>query len=673
MEPSIFFDEVNERQGVFHRRTFLLGGLAGIGALALVGRLADLQLVEGQKYATLSASNQFNFRLVPPPRGRILDRNGVEIASNRPDFRVLIRRDETKDVPLSLEKVAQLLPITDQKMRALTREVANAPKSTPVFVANGLNWDEFSRVNVRAPELPGISAEMGEARFYPFGGAVSHVIGYVSKINAEEVKEEEDKTGGKPDPLILHPGFRIGKQGVEKALDAELRGKPGGQKVEVDSTGRVVRVSPEGDIRATPGADVILTLDADIQNRALEVFGEESGAAVMMDCRTGDLLCMVSAPSFDANEFVGGAPTAYYRALADYDHKPLLNKALAGLYHPGSTFKTLVTMAALEQGFDPTRTYTCVGPWQFGNHTFHCDRHHGTLNMHQAITQSCDTYFFNVGLLVGPDRMAAMARRFGLGQAFDIGIPGQKKGIVPDTAWKKAYFKNNPANQKWFAGETPSMGIGQGATTVNALQLCTQAARIANGKVAVNPRLIHSIGGVIQPSGAAGGELGVDPEHVAFVQKAMWGVVNEPAGSAYEGGRPADLKLGSVVMAGKTGTAQDHTYKSGHGAHGAQGAWALRDNAWFIAFAPADDPRYALAVLVEHGGFGSQAAVPRAREIMKVALLKDAEVRKRIEVPLPDIHAKPPAMPDAAAASSGVDVPAPDPTINGPDLGPQPT
>ncbi len=659
MEPSIFFDEVNERQGVFHRRTFLLGGFAAAGALALVGRLADLQLVEGVRYSTLSASNQFNFRMVPPPRGRILDRNGIEIASNRPDFRVLIRRDETKDVALSLDKIGEILPITDDKKRQLAREVQNTPKATPVFVANGLSWDEFSRVNVRAPELPGISAEMGEARFYPFGGAFSHVIGYVSKVSQGELDAAEAADGGKPDPLMHHPGFRIGKQGVEKALDAQLRGKPGGQKVEVDSTGRVVRLNPDGDVKPTPGADVVLTLDADVQNRALEVFGVESGAAVMMDVRNGDVICMLSAPSFDANQFVGGAPSAYYHALANYDHKPLLNKALAGLYHPGSTFKTLVTMAALEQGWDPNRTYTCVGPWQFGNHTFHCDKHHGTLNMHGAISQSCDTYFFNVGLFVGPDRMAAMARRFGLGQTFDIGIPGQKKGLVPDTAWKREYFKSNPANQKWFAGETPSMGIGQGATTVNALQLCTQAARIANGKTAINPRLIHSIGGMIQP-GVAGGDLGIDPEHMAFVQKAMWAVCNEALGT---GLADTKLNLGSIVMAGKSGTAQDHAYNGGHGVKGANGAWALRDNAWFISYAPADNPRYALAVLVEHGGFGAGAAAPRAREIMKVALLKDPEVRARIEVPLPDINAKPPAMPDASAANSGVDAPAPDPMV----------
>jgi len=664
LEPSIFFDEVNERQGVFHRRAFLLGGFAGVGALALVGRLADLQVVEGPRYTVLSASNQFNFRIVPPPRGRILDRDGVEIASNRPDFRVLIRRDETKDVSVALDRIAEILPMTAHKRRQVEREVETAPKSTPVFVANSLTWEEFSRVNVRLPELPGISTEMGEARYYPFAGAFSHVIGYVSKVSAEELKVEAE-AGGKPDPLMLHPGFRIGKQGVEKALDLKLRGRAGGQKVEVDSTGRVVRDNADGDIKAVPGEDVVLTLDADIQTRALEVFGEESGAAVMMDVRTGDVLCMMSAPSFDANQFVSGAPTAYYHALATYDHKPLINKALAGLYHPGSTFKTMVTLAALQNGFDPKRTYTCNKAWQFGNHVFSCDRRHGTLDMHEAISQSCDVYFFQTALLLGPDKIAEMARRFGLGQVFDIGIPGQKAGIVPDTAWKKSYFKNNPLNQKWFAGETPSMGIGQGATVVTALQNCTMASRIANGRKAVTPRLIHSIGGVVQPAPSEPADLSVDPEHLSFLHAAMTSVANDPTGSAVQFGQ---LGLGSIKMAGKTGTAQDHAYKGGHGAHGAQGAWALRDNAWFICFAPVDDPRYALAVLVEHGGFGAQAAVPRAREIMKVALLKDPEIRARIEVPLPDIHAKPPPMPNPGEGPIIDGVPPPPTKIGaGPD------
>jgi len=646
LEPSIFFDEVNERQGVFHRRTFILGGLAGISALALVGRLAELQLVEGARYQLLSNSNQFNFRIRPPPRGRILDRNGVELASNRPNFRVLYRKSETDEDPSgTLDKLAELLPLTEVRKQSLTHEISITAKSTPVAVADALSWDDFTRVNVRAPELPGVAADMNEARVYPFGGAFAHVIGYVAKISAEDVDREKGPDG-KPDRLLLDPGFRIGKQGVERAFDIQLRGHPGGQKVEVDHLGRLVREDPAGDIHAIPGKDVVLTLDADIQNRALEVFGSDSGAAVMMDVRTGDILCMLSAPSFDANQFVSGIAATEYRALADYDHKPLLNKALSGLYHPGSTFKTMVSLAALEAGIDPHRTYTCNGSFAFGNHVFHCDKRHGTLDMHGAIVTSCDVFFYQTALSVGPDKIAEVARKFGLGQTYDIGISGQRAGIVPDTGWKKKRFAKQGAEaQRWWPGETPSMGIGQGYTDVNALQLCIMCSRLANAKKLLNPRLVRSIGGVEQPRGSAVEDIPFNPDHVQFVRAAMADVVI--SGTAAGAG---DLGLGPIKMAGKTGTAQSRNYNGGHGAHGAQGAWLLRDHSWFIAFAPYDDPRYAMSVLVEHGGMGSEAAAPKAREIMRVALLKDPEVRSRVEQPLAMPQMDSSQLPGAAPA-----------------------
>ncbi|HTI67489.1 MAG TPA: penicillin-binding protein 2 [Caulobacteraceae bacterium] len=622
MEPSIFFDEVNERQGAFHRRTFLLGGFAGVGLLAMTGRLMELQLLQANRYQLLSASNQFNFRLRPPPRGRVLDRNGVEIASNRPDFRLLVLRDEVKDVDATLDALSQLIAIPDQRREQLKKEIANSPRSVPVQVANGLTWDEFARINVRTPELPGVTAEMGEARLYPYGGAFAHVIGYVSKIN----KAELDKEGPNPEPLLLHPGFRIGKQGVEKSLDLELRGRPGAQKVEVDARGRVIREDPAGDIKAIPGKDVQLTLDADIQNRALEVFGEESGGAVLMDIKTGDVLCLMSAPSFDVNRFATGIPGPEYAALAGYERKPLLDKALSGTYPPGSTFKTMVALAALEAGYDPNTVHVCNRSWFWGGRTWHCDDSHGAQNLHGAIVTSCDIYFYQCALSIGPDKIAETARKFGLGEIFDIGIPGQRKGLVPDRAYKKRNFPRDPV---WHPGETPSMGIGQGYTNLNPLQLCVQVARIANGQKALLPRLIRSVGGVERPSGAAVPDLDVNKEHLAFVRKAMADVVL--SGTAASTG---DLRLGPVKMAGKTGTAQAFNYTNGRGAHGAVGDWKGRDHAWFIAFAPYDDPRYAISVLVEHGGFGAQAAAPRAREIMRVALLKDPEVRARIEQPL---------------------------------------
>lgn len=633
-EPHIFFAEVNERQGVFHRRAFLLGGFAGVGMLALGGRLAHLQLVETQRYEKLSASNQFNFKLMPPPRGIIVDRNGVVLASNRPNFRLMVARDKGVDPAATVKILANFVPLDAQRQARLTKDISRAPKRSPVSVMEDMSWEQFSAINIRAPELPGVTADMGEVRVYPYGGSFAHVIGYVAKVNKDDIKP----AGPNADPIMLHPGFRIGKQGVEKSFDLELRGKPGAQKVEVDANGHEVSNDPNGDIPATPGKVIELTLDADVQNRAMEVFGDQSGAAVMMDCRTGDILCLFSGPSFDANRFVRGLTGAEYAALAKYERKPLFNKALTATFPPGSTFKTMVALAALEDGVSPERTYVCNGVWYFGR-AFHCDKHHGVQNLSSAIATSCDVFFYQTALALGPDKIAATARKFGLGEIFDIGIPGQKPGLVPDTAYKKRQFPKDPV---WHPGETPSMGIGQGYTHLNPLQLCVQAARLANGKKALNPRLIRSVGGVPQPSGAAVPDLLVDPAHIEFVRVAMAAVTTTGTAAAY-----GDLGLGDIRMAGKTGTAQAYTYKGGVGAHGATGEWKLRDHAWFIAFAPADNPIYALSVLVEHGGWGAGAAAPRAREIMRTALLKDPELRARIEKPLP--------MPDLPPVSSDPD------------------
>jgi penicillin-binding protein 2 len=637
-EPAIFFEEVNQRQGAFHRRAFLLGGFAGVGLTALVGRLAYLQIVETQRFEKMSASNQFNFKLTPPPRGLILDRNGVVLASNRPNFTLMVAREPGVDIPSTLKTLAEFVPLDEKRQARLIKDIAAAPARAPVEVMEDLSWEQLSAIDLRMPEMPGVSAEMAEVRVYPQGGAFAHVIGYVAKVNKEDITE----TGPNSEAIMHNPGFRIGKQGVEKAFDLQLRGRPGARKVEVDAAGREVRADPQGDITAVPGQTIKLTLDADIQQRALQVFGDESGAAVMMDCRTGDILCMFSGPSFDANRFVHGLTGAEYRQLANYDRKPLFNKALTATYPPGSTFKTMVALAALEAGYDPKTVHVCNKAWAWGGRVWHCDVAHGPQDLHMAIATSCDIYFYQCALAVGPDKIADMARRFGLGQIFDIGIPGQTKGLVPDRAYKRRTFKKDPV---WHPGETPSMGIGQGYTHLNPLQLCVMAARLANGEKSLHPRLIQSIGGVDQPRGSAFGDLPVKAEHIAFVRDAMKAVTTIGTAAAV-----ADLGLGDIKMAGKTGTAQGFNYNGGRGVHGTQGAWKLRDHAWFVAYAPHDDPRYAMSVLVEHGGFGAGAAAPRAREIMRTALIKDPELRPRIEHPMPDtMHAAAPAAPDTAA------------------------
>jgi penicillin-binding protein 2 len=641
-EPRIFFADANERQGVFVRRTFLMGGLIGVGLLALNGRLLHLQVLESQRYKKLADSNQFNYRLQPPPRGLIVDRNGVILASNRPNFRLLVAPDEHIDINHTLDNLYELVPLDPGKRGRLYRDILNSPRRTPVSVMEDLTWEEFARINVRAPELPGVTADMGEVRVYPFGGAFAHVIGYVAKVNDRDIKA----AGPNPDPILYHPGFRIGRQGVEKAFDADLRGKPGAQKVEVDAQGREVRADPEGDLPATPGKEIRLTLDADIQKRAVDVMGDESGAVVMMDCRNGDLLCMASTPSFDANRFVRGLTGPEYKLLADYERKPLLDKSLSATFPPGSTFKTMTALAALAKGVDPHKTYYCGGAWAWGGRVWHCDKAHGSQDMHLAIVNSCDIFFYQTALAVGPDALHETASKFGLGHIFDIGIPGQRAGLVPDTAYKRRVFPNDPV---WHPGETPSFGIGQGYLNLNPLQLCVMVSRLANGKKALNPRLIKSIGGKELPSGAAVPDLPFDPKHIQYIRAAMADVTASGTAAAV-----GDLGLGPIKMAGKTGTAQAHSYKGGSRATLHLG-WELRDHAWFVCFAPYDEPRYAMSVLVQHGGWGASAAAPRAREVMRVALLKDPDVVKRIQQPMP----VPEISPDVPAEGRAPEPPTP--------------
>ncbi len=622
-EPSIFFADVNERQGSFLRRTFVLGGAAAFGIAALSIRLGQLQVVQATEYATLAANNQFNFRLAPPPRGRILDRNGVVIAGNRPSFRVLVVRDETKDLDQTLDLLGQLLPDTLDRRRAIIREVNAAPRFSPVPVKTDLNWEEFARINLYANELPGVMADMNQTRFYPHGGSFAHVIGYVAKVSDRDIKALRDR-GEEPQPILFNPGYRIGRSGVERALDKNLQGQAGGLRVEVDARGRVVAEDLAGSRKPVPGDDVVLTLDADVQNRALEVFGEEAGGCVVMDVRTGDILAMVSSPSFDPNLFVSGVPTRVYRALADYERRPLLDKALTGTFAPGSTFKPVVGLAALMRGVDPDRRIVCTGGFYLGRR-FACLGVHGAQDLRAAIKNSCNVYFMTVATEMGPDAIAEVARSMGFGQTFDIGIGGQKPGLVPDTTWRR----ENPVrgDGKWYPGETPSYAIGQGALSVNALQLAVFTARLANGRKAVTPRLIKSIGGIEQQAGAVFEDLPYDAGMMQVIREGME-AVTEAGGTAF---RNSQLGLGPVRMAGKTGTAQAQNYGAGS-RKGAGRPWAQKDHNLFIAYAPIDNPRYAVSVIVQHGGLGGgTAGAPRAREVMRVALLKDPEIRQRIE------------------------------------------
>ncbi len=635
-EPAIFFKEANERQGTYHRRTFMLGGITALGLTVLTGRLVQLQIVDAGRYKQLSAANQFNFRLLPPPRGRILDRNGAVIAGNRPSFRVLILRNETKDVDETLDMVARLLPQTQQRRRQLIREINQSPSFVPVAVATDLTWEEFSRVNLYAADIPGLVADMNEVRVYPDGGAFAHVIGYVAKVSEKDL-EAVEKKNGKPDPILMHPGFRIGKLGVEKALDLELRGVPGAQKVEVDARGRVVAEDPEGGRPPVPGKDIMLTLDADIQKRALEVMGQEACGIVVMDVQTGDILCMASGPSFDANLFVPGIPSKTYRLLSEYERNPLLDKTISSLYPPGSTFKMTTALAILAAGVNPNERVVCTGSYRFGNRNFACWKRggHGSQNLHEAIKNSCDVYFYHMSPRCGPDRIAEAAKALGFGQDYKIGIGGQRSGTVPTPAWKRENIKND---KRWQGGDTLNYSIGQGFLTANALQLAIMTARLANGRKAVVPRLIKAVGQDKHAYETDLKDLPFSQAHLDLVRAGMAAVANDTRGTAY---RTSQLGLGDLKMAGKTGTAQVRNISRAERLRGVRSneslQWRLRDHALYVAFAPHDVPRYAISVIVQHGGSGSKIAAPMAREVMKVVLLKDPSMRARIERPLSEV------------------------------------
>lgn len=572
----------------FNRRTFVLGAAQGSVGILLAARLGYLAVAENEKYKAASESNRVNLTLIPPRRGWVIDRNGAALASNRADFRVDIIPDRVVDPDRTVDTLANLLELGPDKVRDIRDKLEKARGFQPVEVSSSLDWDKFAAVSVRLPELPGVIPQRGYSRFYPTGASVGHLIGYVGPASAEDYERERN-------PLLVTPGFKIGKDGLEKFFEARLRGVPGARRVEATASGRVVR--DLGTREDVPGKPIQLTINAPLQDYAARRIGLESGSVVVMDCESGDILAMASMPSFDPNSFSDGIGRIEWKMLSEDDHVPLRNKVLRGLYPPGSTVKPMVAMAFLEGGLQPHESVFCGGGLRVGNRVFHCwnRRGHGSVDMAKGIYQSCDVYFYHFAQRMGMDLIARMARRLGLGQEFKLPVAGQSYGTVPDPAWKLRKYK-----QPWATYDTVNATIGQGYMLVNPLQQAVMAARIASGRNLM-PRLLFDK----RPQQAA--SLGFSQEHLDYVHKAMSDVVNGP-GTA---GR-ARLPIDNVLLAGKTGTAQVVGLNV---ANGKSGAWKYRDHGHFICFAPFDKPKYACAVIVEHGG-GSGAAYPIARDVM---------------------------------------------------------
>jgi penicillin-binding protein 2 len=607
----LFDRKDKSRYSAFTRRTLMTGGAIGAVLGALGVRLYQLQILEGDKFRTKAEQNSVSARLVAPLRGRIIDRFGVELATNRRNYRILIIPEQALGgVQSAIDTVGRIILLTDRDRERILRDISQNKKFIPSVVAENLSWEEFARVNLHLPYLSGILPDVGETRDYPFGDELTHVLGYVAAVSPQDEQRDSD-------PVLQLPGFRIGKRGIEKSFDAKVRGSAGVSRVEVNAYGRVIRELSRAP--GSPGSDVWLTIDQDLQKFVVQRIGDESCACAVMDVLTGDVLALASMPGYDPNLFNVGITPQQWHGLLENDHQPLIDKALAGLYPPGSTFKPTVALSALDAGaITPDFTVDCTGSLAFGNHIFHCwQKHgHGRISLHRGIAQSCDVYFYNVARRLGIDGLEAGAHKLGLGNRTGIEIPGERAGVIPGRAWKEATF-----HVKWLEGETLNAGIGQGYVLVTPLQLCTMAARIASGN-AVSPRIVRVVGREAQERPQLP-KLSLSDDALVAVQSGMNAVTNEPIGTAFRWRIPNP----GFEMAGKTGTAQVRKISEAEHLAGVikndKLPWKLRDHALFIAYAPVLNPRYAAAIVQEHGAIESHPHVQMVRDILLYAQQRD--------------------------------------------------
>ncbi|MGJ8610874.1 MAG: penicillin-binding protein 2 [Octadecabacter sp.] len=607
--------EIEESARRLSRRAMLLG-TAQFGIIAALGaRMGSMQVDQADTFRMLAEENRINIGLLPPARGLIFDINGVVLADNEQHFTITMTREGAGDVDEALARLNRIIALDPERMEKAREELKTRSPFVPVTVAERISRDDISRVSVNAPALPGVAVELGRSRIYPQGLDMAHVVGYVGPVSDYDLSRIEDQ-----DPLLQIPRFQIGKTMVENRLERDLRGSAGNRRVEVNAAGRVMRELDR--VEGQPGADVQLTIDAKLQNYIQARLDGQSAAAVVIDVTNGDIAGIGSAPSFDPNVFVQGISTTLWNELNERDvdvnlhRRPLAAKTVQGTYPPGSTFKMVTALAALEDGVvGPDETVRCVGHTDVFDVRFHCWRRsgHGNMDLNNSLKQSCDVYYYDIAQRVGIDKIAAMGRKLGLGERHDLPMSAIRTGLMPDKAWKR-----EARGEDWRIGDTVNASIGQGYVATSPLQLCVMAARIATGR-AVKPRLVRSIDGVEEPSGA-GESLGLNENNLRRVRRGMFDVVNNSRGTGYR----SRIAVEEFKMAGKTGTSQVRRITADERARGVTSnsdlPWNRRDHALYVAFAPADNPKYAVAVVVEHGGGGSTAAAPIARDVMLQAL-----------------------------------------------------
>jgi len=594
------------------RRSLFVGGLfAGTGAV-LAARMRHLQVERAEDFRLLAEENRINIRLLPPARGLIFDRGGVLLAGNEQNYRITLVREDAGDVDATLDELARIVNLDMVALERAREEIRRRPPFVPVTIADRLSWPEISAVAVNAPALPGVSPDVGLSRVYPMGADLAHVVGYVGPVSDYYLEQTGDT-----DPVLQIPDFQVGRSNVEAQMEHDLRGRAGTKHVEVNAGGRVMRELDRDP--ATPGADVQLTIDAGLQNYTEARLSGEAAGAVVMDCQTGEVLSLASAPTFDPNQFVRGISNTAWRGLNEDEYRPLFNKAVQGLYPPGSTYKMVTALAALEAGIvTPEDTFNCPGHLDVGSSRFHCWRRggHGRMNLREALSQSCDVYFYELAQMVGIEAMSDMARRLGCGVRHSLPVSGVAQGLAPTMEWKRI---NRDAD--WLIGDSVNASIGQGYVLSSPLHLAVMTSRLATGRD-VQPALVRSVNGISQLAGP-GFDMGFNPDHLRAIREGMWRVNNHQRGTAYR-----SRVLGEEVqIAGKTGTSQVFRITRAEREAGIRRQedlpWNRRNHALYVGYAPYNEPRYAVAVCVEHGGGGSTAAAPIGRDLLLRAQLGD--------------------------------------------------
>lgn len=586
------------RPGDHHRRLIILAAALAAGLLAIGGQLAHLQILTGDRLAALSDKNRIRLRTVTAPRGILFDRVGLPLVENRPAFTLAVVPRDADDLPAVLARLATLLATPLPELR---ERFARVPPDSPwpVRLLRGLTLDEVSRIEEWKLDLPGVTVEVESQRAYPSARFAAHLLGYVREVG------EADLTRGR-----FRRGDVVGQSGLERLYDEHLRGRDGAEQIEVDAYGRAIRVLHRQE--PLPGAHVYTTIDRRVQEAAEQALGPRNGAVVVLDPRNGDVLALVSNPAFPIERFSKPIGRDAWLELVQDPGKPLLNRALQGEYAPGSLFKVVVAAAALQgQVFTPFDRLSCPREWWFGGRAYHNweDRDRGALTLFDAIKVSCNTFFYQLGLKVGPERIARMSEEFGLGRPAGTRLVGERSGLVPSPAWKKRALKDN-----WYAGDTVSLSIGQGLITVTPLQVARLMAAVANGGTLWKPRLVARVEApdrtvLAQETEVVQSTVELAPIVFDFLRQALWAVVTDGTGKA--------AQVPGLTIAGKTGTAQNKEFKSD-----AERKRRDQDNAWFAAFAPVEAPRVVVVVFAERAGLGGQVAAPIAREVFKAIFLE---------------------------------------------------